>query len=189
MESSYLIQRLLKPYKNPVGVLKDNPFSFGGGLVNGGLSNEAMDLLRPIFRFDYMGSAEFEFGEVPRTLSKIVENKDKYIAWEFLVNYRYESWFKKKETFTGKKPVYVICQKDWIDNVKDVIWYHAKNSYGNTQHYTKECVFLNRALAENCEDEWPKKYQGWLELDNGYFFFSNKEMFDKTCELFGITKE
>jgi len=178
---------LLKPYDRPVEILYDNPFAFGGGLANGGLSSDAMDLLRPIFRFDYMGSAEFEFGEVPRALSKIYENRDKYISWEFLVNYKYESWYKKKEVFTGKKLVYVICQKDWVDTVKDAIWFHAKHSYSNTQYYTKEVVFLNRALSE-CDDE-AKEYQGWLELDNGYFFFTNKTMFDKTCQLFGIIGE
>ena len=56
----YLIQRLEKS-KNYV-----NPFSFGGGLVNGGLSKDAMSLLKPIFSFDYMGSAEFDFGVLPK---------------------------------------------------------------------------------------------------------------------------
>ncbi len=43
MEKTHLIQRL----KEPIG--RTNPFSFGGGgLVNGGLSEKAMELLKPI---------------------------------------------------------------------------------------------------------------------------------------------
>jgi hypothetical protein len=191
MESSYLIQRLLKPYPVKEGsILKDNPFAFGGGLMNGGLSNDAMDLLRPIFRFDYMGSAEFEFGEVPKTLSKIAENRDKYIAFEFLVKYKYDSWFKKRQTVEGKKSVYVICQAEWVDEVKSVICHHANNARRKgDKYFTKEAVFLDRSLALLEGDDWAKDYQGWLELDNGYFFFSNKEMFDKVCTLFEIKKE
>ena len=83
MKSSWLIQRLNKPYgENPFG-LKDNPFAFGGGLVNGGLSHEAMDILRGIFSFDYMGAAEFEFGAVPKALQTIAANAGNMIAFSF----------------------------------------------------------------------------------------------------------
>jgi hypothetical protein len=68
--SSYLIQRLEEPWGG-MAQFKDNPFSFGGGLRNGGLSQEAMDLIRGIWSFDYMGSAEFEFGAVPEALNAI----------------------------------------------------------------------------------------------------------------------
>ena len=43
MKRSYLVQRLRKP--RGWELTKDNPFSFGGGLQNGGLSGEAMSLL------------------------------------------------------------------------------------------------------------------------------------------------
>jgi len=68
MRSIWLIQRLKKPYQsNGQGLeklgFKDNPFAFGVGLLNGGISPEAMDLTREIWRYDYMGSAEFEWGD------------------------------------------------------------------------------------------------------------------------------
>jgi len=53
MKDTYLVQRLNKPVSN-TGM---EMFSFGGGLKNGGLSGDAMKLLRPIFSFDYMGSS------------------------------------------------------------------------------------------------------------------------------------
>ncbi len=57
MRDSWLIQRLKPAYPGLVQLWVDNPFAFGGGLRNGGLSGEAMNLLRGIFSFDYMGAA------------------------------------------------------------------------------------------------------------------------------------
>ena len=73
MERSWLVQRLGKPYKRGLLGGKDNPFSFGGGFKNGGLSDEAMDLIRGIWSFDYMGAAEYEFGAVPAALNTIAQ--------------------------------------------------------------------------------------------------------------------
>jgi hypothetical protein len=54
----------------------------------------------------------------------------------------------------------------------------AKESH----HNTKERIELYETLhkeqyADTC---------GWLELDNGYFFFTDKEMYEKTAKLFGL---
>ena len=32
--------------------------------------------------------------------------------------------------------------------------------------------------------KWDYETIGWLELDNGFFFFIDKEAFDGTCKLF-----
>ncbi|KKL26470.1 hypothetical protein LCGC14_2394990, partial [marine sediment metagenome] len=76
MQRTYLIQRLHKPHQ--IGGNEDfkklvNCFSFGGGLKDGGLSDEAMKLIIKIWRFDYMGSAEFEWGAVPESLSNVFQ--------------------------------------------------------------------------------------------------------------------
>ena len=42
---------------------------------NGGLSNEAMDLIRGIWSFDYMGASEFEWGAIPKALGEIAKLK------------------------------------------------------------------------------------------------------------------
>ena len=69
LRSTYLVQRLKKPYKGNA----DNPFNFGGGLLRGGMNEEAYRALNQIFTFDYMGSAEFEFGAVPKAIDVIAE--------------------------------------------------------------------------------------------------------------------
>jgi len=179
MKKSYLIQRL----KAPITGHEKNPFTFGGGLKNGGLSDEAMDLIKDIFSFDYMGAAEFEFGAMPKALQKIAKNQKKYKGYEVSVETK-DSKEKPKKAI-----VYVICQEEWIDDVKKMIREWAKGGY-RRKYRTKELVLLRRGIIKkffNC-DPIPERNQtkGWLEINNGYFFFVDKEMFEKTKKLFEI---
>jgi len=171
MIGSYLIQRLLKPFPPIKGknasVLESlsNTFSFGGGLKNGGISEKGMSLIKDIFRFDYMGSAEFEWGAVPEALQKIAKNREMCIVGQTSVG-------------ENKTPVYIICQKEELSEVIKRVQKFASE----WNHETKEHVCLyevvNKKGYEDC--------CGWLELDNGYFFFTDKDMFERTVKLFKI---
>lgn len=172
MKQSYLIQRLNKPHGNTKFDAVSEIFSFGGGLRNGGLTDEAMSLLRNIFSFDYMGAAEFEFGALPNALSKIAKNTDKYQTFAISM--------KTKEG--NEKDVYIICARTDSDEIISLLKLFAKNEYGRKTPHTKERVGLQDAINE-------AKYsraKGWIELDNGYFFFIDKNMFESTAKLFGI---
>ena len=162
---SYLIQRLKKPFlSDEIGLA--NIFSFGGGFVNGGLSKEAMGLLEDVFSFDYMGAAEYEFGDVPRALTQIYANRKNYGT-------------VTKEL--GGKNVYIICNFEDSDAVVSRVALMYREKYK-----TRDWVGLKEALGKDkleCGDVC-----GWLELDNGYFFFVDKEMFEKMCKLFDIGK-
>jgi len=159
MRRSWLVQRLQIP-RAP------NPFSFGGGYENGGLTKEAMGLLRNIFSFDYMGSAEFEWGAVPNALQFLARqgHGEKNLVADMIV--------------FPEGIVSYICPKQYEEEVKKriIAWAHNKGE-------TKEHVGLYEALHK---DEWPGAL-GWLELDNGYMFFVDKDMFEKTKELLGCT--
>lgn len=163
LESTYLVQRLNAPHGN-----YDNPFSFGGGLKNGGLSENAMNLLRPIFSFYYMGSAEFEFGAIPKCFEAIAKSINEYSFHTITIN---------------NVPVYIICRsaaKELIDErikelAKDKIrckgWTAFSQALGLDKFYSKEkCNTI-----------------GWLELDNEFMFFTNKEASEKTASLFELT--
>jgi len=179
MIKSYLIQRLRKPCNSKNETLA-NAFAFGGGLPNGGIPKEGMVLLKEIFSFDYMGSAEFEFGAVPKALSKIANNFENLIGFTIHAPYEYKHWDEVK-CDKGIKQIHIICEKEQRDEVvKRIKNFAKKDCYGDT----KEAVRLNENLAKEDDD-----IRGWLEIDNGYFFFSDKEMFDKTCILFDITAE
>ena len=173
MKQSYLIQRL----KKPTGA---NPFSFGGGLKNGGINQKAFDQLNKIFSFDYMGAAEFEFGALPETLQKINDHSSEFISGSTKVSWRMDDW-KTKEKSSGKDEVYYICHKDHEEEVKKriAIWAIGKKaSYMNL----KERVRLNESFKEDM-------FKGWLEFDNGFFFFIDKKMWKNTIELFEIKKD
>jgi hypothetical protein len=160
----YLIQRLEKPQGFT------NPFNFGGGLKNGGLSDDAMKLIKNIFSFDYMGSAEFEYGAVPDAMNKIAKNHESYSSHEVKV--------KPKKGNVGN--VYVICNDNITTDVISWIKKKGQDEYNKNQR-TKEHVGLHESLTN---DEF--RIKGWLELDNAFFFFTDKGMYEKTKLLFGI---
>lgn len=164
MNNTYLIQRLNKPEAD--SKLSES-FSFGGGLKNGGLSEKAMELLRPIFSFDYMGSAEFEFGAIPEAIQKIVKDVSEYEYY--------------KTSISGQE-IFIISRKDQKKDVTSVIIGLSKNKL-----LLKEYSNFDAALGLS---KWVSKENcrtfGWLEIDNGFFFFIDKEMAEKTANLFQL---
>lgn len=177
MQQPYLIQRLLKPFAPPI---ISELFSFGGGLKNGGLSDEAMKLLRKIWRYDYMGSAEFEFGAVPRSLREIAKNISKYKTGDIDVDGMCRDLTSGKELKATAKIFYVCPQQDekevceWIQKFAD----DRKRDYR-----TKERVSLSGAI---CQSKYHKDIAGWHDIDNHYLFFTDKGMFESFCALFEL---
>lgn len=183
MDRSWLVQRLTKPRGGVLG-LADNPFSFGGGYKNGGLSDEAMGLLRGIFSFDYMGAAEFEFGAVPKALQALARDGDQLTAgsFEILLSQVAPHWRNKDRPERGAMAtVYTLCRTGHAAEVEERIRGWAKD--GVTSRL-KEGTRLSDALRPT--EEWHADKCGWLELDNGFFFFTDREMWEQTCRLFGV---
>lgn len=159
MKRTYLIQRLCKPTHSI------NPFSFGGGLRNGGLSKEAMTHLMGIFSFDYMGASEFEWGAVPAALQFIAEEAS-----------------KKNVTFGECQGVHYICPKPYEAGVKAVITTLLEDE--SSLRLKEHCGLSKR--IKNPQDGYSKDNVGWLELNNGFFFFTDVEMFENTKRLLGV---
>lgn len=167
MEHTFLVQRL----KQPAGY---NPHSFGGGLKNGGLQDEAMEILSEVFSFDYMGCAEYEFGALPEGLTKIFDNKDKLVSNSFKVHWEGVSFEGGKQE--GGIAVYYLCQKDHEKEVKKFISKCAKGSDN-----TKGGTHFGYSLASPSYG-----VIGWLELNNGFFFFTDYLMWKKICAVFDM---
>lgn len=165
MKGTWLVQRLKRPYPKNSILGQDNPFAFGGGYRNGGLSDEAMGLLRGIFSFDYMGAAEFEYGAVPEALQRLAKQAHTLVAYPFDLD--------------GHR-LYVLCQQRHADEVNARL-----TEWESTPHVRmKESLRLHAAL--NPTDEWDSQVCGWLELDNGFFFFTDEVMWAATARLFGV---
>lgn len=186
LNKTWLIQRLNMPFKMKVGntEIADNPFAFGGGLRNGGLSSEAMGLLRDIFTFDYMGAAEFEFGSVPEALDVLAKAaiKGNLVAhtFEFDKSNIEKDWRKGAVQATGTATFYVLCQKGDEAEIERRITEWASKRYNSD---LKETTQLANVLDPQ---GWDSRTRGWLELNNGFMFFTDEEMFSKTAELFGV---
>lgn len=180
MHRSWLIQRLEKPRNWGTTPFVDNPFSFGGGMKNGGLSDEAMGLIRDIWSFDYMGAAEFEFGAVPKALQTIAAADLTAFAIAIPLAEVPANWRDKtKEKPEGVCFIYVLCPQEWQDEVEQRIRELAAENYR-----LKERTGLAAALRP--VEDYDREKCGWLELDNGFLFFTDKEMWEKTCALFGV---
>lgn len=153
----YLVQRLRKPSGF------HNPFSFGGGIVNGGINKDVMEVLNQIWLFDYMGSTEFEWGAVPQALNKLAKlSKDgKLIACEYEID---------------EGAVYYICPSDIEDDVLKWIKMAAKEQHSETKGFV--------GLKDSMKGKL--KYKGWIELQNPFMFFIDGEMFNNTRKLFGV---
>jgi hypothetical protein len=163
MERTYLVQRLCKPH----GKSLHSSLSFGGGLKNGGLSDEAMKILSEIFSFDYMGSSEFEWGAVPASFKAIATNIGNYSTFQTEIN---------------NIPIHIIGPSEHQTEIIKTIHQLSKREL-----LLKERSRLDWAVG--LDKYAPKRmcdYIGWLELDNNYLFFTDKTAFTKTCELFGI---
>jgi hypothetical protein len=191
MNQSNLIQRLEEPWFRtlPDGTRVDNPFNFGGGLKNGGLTEDAMKLLRDIFSFDYMGAAEFEFGAVPEALQLIAQRVDKeqVIAFSFPVEDKdVAPHWKKGNTPLMFEAIYVICSKGDEAEVERRIRLAAKGQEGYYRKPGQLSLKEPTRLASVLRGEEFAKTRGWLELDNGFFFFVDKNMWEQTAKLFGV---
>jgi len=170
MKRTYLIQRFTKPrgFINPCDLIQ---VSFGGGLKNGGLSDKAMGMLKTIMSFDYMGSAEFEWGAVPAAFEFIAEQAGK---GNILTN---------TVTASNGKPVFYLCPKEYYPEVHDRI----KKFLETEDEYKldlKEHCGLRQAIFE--EGKYKPDVIGWLEIDNGFMFFTDEEMYENVCMLFGL---
>lgn len=191
-DQSWLVQRLERPLKRDSEhpfFGKDNPFAFGGGLANGGLSGEAMDLLRDIWRFDYMGAAEFEFGAVPEALSKIARADLIATTFEIPLSKVEKDWRdKSKAKPKGSATIYVLCPRGWQQEIERRVRAWAKSTYHEDREFRlKENTRLPSALRPL--EDYDRDVCGWLELDNGFLFFSDREMWEKACALFGVEVE
>lgn len=185
MRRSWLVQRLNAPL-NGRGFLgsMDNPLSFGGGLRNGGLSSEAMDLLRGVWSFDYMGAAEFEFGAVPKALAALAGDAKRLVASTITIRLSDVAphWKERRQPAPdGEAVVYLLCRRKHEQEVRDRVRGFARDGHGAD---LKEPTRLSAALRPH--DEWDSDTQGWFELDNGFLFFTSEQMWSRACGLFGV---
>lgn len=159
----YLVQRLEK-VNNPIEL------EFEKGLIKKGLSEEVGAVFSNIMDFSYMGSAEFEWGSLPKSLDYCIKyaNDNDLITCEIDVT-------------SGKgrsAPVYYICHKDIEESVVTWIRKAAKEEH----HRCKEGV----RLMDSIGGIYCYNAVGWYDFKNKFWFFTDRKMFLNVCKLFGV---
>ncbi len=184
MERTYLIQRLNTPFETPRSA---SPFSFGGGLKNGGLTDEAHAVLRTCFEFDYMGAAEFEYGAVPQAFRKMAEMAEaNELTTGFIeidLSEIEQDWREESPKGHGVGVVYVIGSISQMVEIESRVYNLARERYNRD---LKEMTRLADALVPTPTSIKYNRTAGWLELNNGFMFFTDETMFTNVATLFGL---
>ncbi len=77
--------------------------------------------------------------------------------------------------------VYVLAKPEHMAHAEQVVRVFAKDDHA---YRLKEGTRLVDALNPRKDD--CDKIGGWLELDNLFWFFTDKQMFKGVCALFGV---
>jgi hypothetical protein len=163
-------------------------FAFGGG--GSGLTPEARELIYSLFSFDYMGAAEYEFGQFPKALKLIADDAKKLIAYEINVNaedIKGNDWKRSRRKGSPKKgdeavpPIkditcYIICRREESEEVERILRTLASNQ--------QDCKASPRAYAFfDPLDSFDETHKGWIDVSDppgGFFIMKDREMWSKT---------
>lgn len=192
LRRTYLIQRLRKPHHTDNKQLAALGMAFGG---IGTMTKEQWEYVSQAFQVDYMGAAEFEFGALPKSWHEMVQHPLSTFEMEiteFATNEWERSDWKVKQRKKNKLPplppppervkLYVICREDQRKEVEERIRILALGD--NKTFHLHESTRMSDAFDPFSDHD--REYQGWYELDNGFFWFTDKDMFEKTKPLFGL---
>lgn len=147
LKRTFLVQRAETNIEKQV---KDNFLAFGGGLRHGGLDDDLASKLNEIIKFEYMGSAEFEFGVLRDSINTIIRNFD---------NYTTTTVFKEGKT------IYIICNKDEHSQIRK----RVEDLVYSDERDLSEPIDLFQVLNQTRNN---KVYRTtcWFELDNDFIF-------------------
>ena len=189
LERTTLVQRLCPPIEQhafddyaftigAVNVLKREPLS--------GFKREVYDRLNTAFSFAYMDNALFECGNLPKAFEKMVDGlaDDPLQVAVHTVTFKPNQFEAEVMRMQAKEmTLYVLAGSEKQERATVLI--------SDQQKPMREREFR---LEEDLEMKKGTSFvgrdvQGWFEMDNGFFIFSNYDMFDKTARLFGVAHD
>ena len=129
--------------------------------------NESRKGLDSIIDLDYMGAAEYEFGDVPKSLRNIRESIEKYSMVHVTIY---------------KKAITVFCTKEQMFETPEYF-----NELATGKMYTKMDSYFDRYVKPSEHDtEWFKKHpletNFWWDIDNDMMFWVTDEKFEAEFE-------
>jgi len=120
------------------------------------------------FRFDYMGSAEFEFGALPKALKAIratklmnepkrIKHPDGHIVW-----------------YVGPKELFETAKKLFFSQLKDRYEPRLKESTYISEVFGTDKLTIAR-VKKGIERSWKPNTIGWWDIMSTYAFFCKKD--------------
>jgi hypothetical protein len=169
-------------------------FSFGGGYVNGGFNADVMNLLKGIISFDYMGSAEFEWGAVPMAFKDLAVLRKNNDLGTFTMTFDPAKCSKLYDTFRkgliNEKPkeVYIIAGGNEIEKIKDFLTRLAeKETYPDGRSTDTNISLLEWsyfAAVLRYPDEF--KTVAWIELGYPAFWTVSATVYEQMKQLYRL---
>lgn len=151
-EHPWLIQRLARPNKSGI---KPPAFSVGSS----GLSKEAEEVIESFFSFEFMGSDEYQTGNVGQALAYMGKNHKKFIPFSIRAPYG--------------KHIYVYCHKDIRKPVTQFL-----DGLVHGEVYVRDKLYLRESFENG-----GIVTRAWLDLKNKVFFTADGEMFLNIVKL------
>jgi hypothetical protein len=152
------------PYKGEVKTPLQALSKFG--LAVTGLSKKAKEALGEVCVWDYMGSAEYEWGAIPKALIEM--SKLDLVAFWPTIEFAFHDFWDKKDV-DGKRTIYIIAPKSDADEAEKYIRELARG--------TEDCKERTEFAASLAEHKYGKDTMGWFDLVNHYMFFKDVQMF------------
>lgn len=194
LRDSYLLQRLEAPlpHKALAGEVLSHHI-FGGGML--GFSKAAWGVLDPICTVAYMGAAEYEFGTLPSSFSRIGDMAKEGLLTTFAfvlspaertLNWQRKSrWDKNKAKFPPAQyvTIYGLCSKNQVAEIRERVESLCRNA---DKHRSKGEHNIDSSLDPL--SDYQKRTLGWLDVDNSFLFFRDETMWRGFCLLFGVTE-
>lgn len=112
------------------------------------------------FRVDYMGSAEYEFGALPKSLKRICKNLSEYKSFTL----------KEFKTPDKEEAIRVFCKPDMIEEIKNGIRKLISEKYYTIR--SKEQLYLYDNF--HGENTAYNECDVWWDIEQDFFFTIGK---------------
>lgn len=163
------MQRLKVPFEKK---FPEKPFEVD---EKGKITEDSIDRRQGICRYDYMGSSEFEAGSLQDAFKAFYADREKLNHFSFLIKAEdIEADRFNKKTKHQDTTFYVICRTGDEEEVMKRVRVIASGSM----------PLQENAYIRYVNDHDSLKVMGWFELDNGYWFFADKDMFEGMYFMF-----
>jgi len=147
------IQRLLLPSEKLT-----NPYVFGCGLRNGGISDQDMTKISKLASFDYMGAAQYESGKLSQALSDMARTHN------------------QKDPL-ALKCIKLISKKVWVlaneSNLSEAIKVVKRLGTTKKMDWKLKCPSLFPSVLK---EQSKTQINGWIDIENNYMFFVDETM-------------